>query len=125
MSVSLISTTTNEPNYLVVIDEVLIARDIALTITDQEPEASVLIASSLTEAEEALSKVSNLVLAFVNVRPRTFAESALAQAISKRGGRVVLLGYEAEAVGPNPLWDVLMQPFDTAAVLARLNRRSA
>jgi len=38
----------------------------------------------------------------------------------ERGGRVVLLGVEAEAAGPSPVYDVLPQPFDTDAVLATL-----
>ena len=122
MTVIRFPTSAIAPTYLVVIGEVLIAQDIALTITDHDPAATVLIATSMIDAEDAVAEAASLVVAFVASRTATFAASRLFQRIKDRGGRVVLLGNDAEATAPSPDWDVLAQPFDTAAVVKALRR---
>ncbi len=98
------------------VPETLVAQDIALTIADFDPAAAVIFAKSAAEAETALGSVAHLAVAFVSDRPSTFVPSALASAIADRGGRVVMLGIEAESTGPTPQFDVLTQPFDIDAV---------
>jgi hypothetical protein len=60
------------------------------------------------------------VVAFVGEGPSRFAGSALAQMIQNRGGRVVLLGDEAEAEGRKAGWPVLDRPFSQSLVLTLL-----
>lgn len=117
---SLPATRQAAPVYLIVLREVVIAQDLSLTITDHDPEAVVLLATTSAEAEQMLAGVEALVLAFVVADPAVFASSGLARAIAARGGRAVLLGNEAEAHGPGEGWQVLDQPFNTDAVLAHL-----
>ena len=123
MSLSNANPSGPAQNYLIVMREVVIAQDLALTITDSDPGAQVIIAATEAEAVAALGSVQSLVLAFIADRPARFARSGLARAVAQRGGRVVLLGDEAEATGPTKAWDVLEQPFNTDAVLAKLARR--
>jgi hypothetical protein len=115
------SDTNGAPRtYLIVMQQVLVAQDIALTISDHDPGANVIIASTHAEAEAALVTVADLVLAFVADAPWQFMASSLGQAIMARGGRVVLLGEAAEEAGPTAQWGVLDQPFTTDAVLKHL-----
>jgi hypothetical protein len=104
--------------YLIVVGELLIAQDLALTIGDHDSTADVILASTLPQAKAALASVPHLRHAFVAASPDAFVESGLDQAIRQRGGRAILMGVEAEAAGPSPGWDVLPQPFTTDCVLA-------
>jgi len=106
--------------YLVLVTETLVAQDIAQTITDFDPASKVICAGSLAAAEVAVAAEHAIEIAFVAGNPGQFAQSALHRGLIARGSRVVLLGYEAEASGPTPVFDVLQQPFDTAAVVAKL-----
>lgn len=108
------------PTYLIVMREVLIAQDIAQTIADHDPGAQVIIALTVAEAIAALEPVTELVIAFIADQPARFGQSVLSVAITARGGRVVMLGEDAETTGPNRNWDVLYQPFTTDAVIERL-----
>ncbi len=106
--------------YLVVVPEVLIAQDLKLTITDYDAGAQVIQATTVADAEIALTGVKALAVAFLADQPNNFANSPLARAIARRGGRVVLLGEGAKTTGPTDHWGVLQMPFSTAAVLALL-----
>lgn len=108
--------------YLIVLRELLIAQDLASTITDRDPTARVLLAATPDEGLAALAAIPRLTAAFVSATPADFASSLLGAAIRARHGRVILLGVEAEASGPSTDWDVLVQPFDTVAVLGVLGR---
>jgi len=110
------------PCYLIVMSQVLVAQDIAMTIRDHDPGATVIVATGVGHALVQLQPVSRLDLAFLTEHPTAFAGSPLARAIALRGGRTVLLGSDAENTGPNGDWDVLAQPFDTQALMARLIR---
>lgn len=123
MSESHPSCLAKTRSYLVLVPEMLVAQDIALTIADFDPAAEVICAKSQHEAQAALGRVGALTLAFVSDRPSTFVQSPLASAIAERGGRVVMLGIEAENTGPTETFDVLHQPFDTDAVMAKLSAR--
>lgn len=115
--------SAEQPAYLVVVNEYLIAQDIALTINDHDPGAKAIIAATAPQALAALSEVPRVVVAFIAEPPNHFARSALAKAIAERGGRVVLLGEEAEELGPIAEWDVLYVPFTTATLIESLTRR--
>jgi len=106
--------------YIVLVTEALVGQDIAQTIADFDPAAHVILVASLAEAEAALAQIDTVAVAFVAGKPHCFAGSHFAAAITARGGRLVLLGVEAEASGPTADFDVLTQPFDTDAVIRKL-----
>ena len=114
-------TTTAQRCYLIVMQQVLVAQDLALTISDYDASAIVKIAGTHAEAEAALLNIAQMELAFVADAPSRFMQSSLAQSIRARGGRVILLGEEAEEDGPTQHWGVLNQPFTTDAVLQHLD----
>ena len=103
--------------------EGLIAQDLSMTIKDYDTGARVIVADTAAKARAALADVTSLVVAFIAHRPSEYAGSQLAQTISARGGRVVLLGAEAEATGPSDDWGVLYQPFSTECVLEQMPSR--
>lgn len=106
--------------YLVLVTEAVVACDIALTISDFDGSARVICATSTEDAETAIAAVDAIEIAFVAGGPGTFSNSALHRELVRRRARIVLLGIEAEATGPTPVFDVLPQPFDTDAVIAKL-----
>lgn len=107
-------------SYLVQVTERVVAHDIAQTIAEFDSGSDVICAHSMAEAEAALSSIDSVEVAFVAGCPNRFVGSSLHRGLVERGGRVVLLGIEAEVNGATPVFDVLAQPFDTAAVLATL-----
>lgn len=117
------STTGTRPEggegaYLIVLRHVVVAQDIALTLSDHDPGAPVLLATATTEALRLLEGAPCLRVAFVAEAPALFAGSSLEAAIAARGGRPVLIGEAAEA---DPMgFAVLLRPFTTAAVLVHL-----
>lgn len=107
-------------NYLVVMTEALVACDLAQAIEEFDPSAKVISVSSVEDAEAALADLATVEIAFVARGPTRFAGTALHRSLVVRGGRVVLLGLDAEDHGPSPVFDVLSQPFDTDAVVEKL-----
>lgn len=107
-------------SYLVLVRETLVACDLAQTIVEFDPQARVICATSVEEAEAALADLTSVEIAFVAEGPTRFAGTPLHVGLTIRGGRVVLLGLEAEDHGPSSVFDVLMQPFNTDAVVAKL-----
>jgi hypothetical protein len=108
------------PVFVVILDEVLVARDIGLIIGDLWPHARVVIARSPEQAA-GLVPDGPIHAAFVQRQARQFAGSALGQRMTRDGGLVVVVGQEpaegAEAVTALPI------PFagaDVAAVLKTL-----
>ena len=106
--------------YLIVLRHVVVAQDIALTIADMDPQARVVTAASEAEALSMLGGVDRLAVAFVGQSPRAYESSALARAVAERGGRVVLLGEDAEAEGAALGYAVLVRPFSTGTILRHL-----
>ena len=110
------------PIYLILMTEVFIAQDLALTIKEHEPTAIVMIAITAAQAVMMIDSHATLAVAFLCEQPTRFGSSELARAIAARGGHVVLLGEEAEMIGPTNGWDVLERPFSTETVMAHLAR---
>ena len=107
--------------YLIVLRHVLVAQDIAMTIGEFDPGARILTAASGPEALPLLEGVERIAMAFVGNGPEAFRASLLAQAVAERGGRVVLMGEEAEAEGEAQGFAVLTRPFGTGNILAHLD----
>ena len=110
----------DRPAYLIVLRHVLVAQDIAMTIADVDPQARVVTAASEAEALSKLDGVERLAVAFVGQSPRAYEGSELAEAVGRCGGRVVLLGEDAEAEGAAMGYAVLVRPFSTGSILSHL-----
>jgi hypothetical protein len=102
------------------VPEALVAEDLAETIAEFDRSAEVICARTNDAAAAALKALGTVEIAFVASTPSGFIGSALHADIVQRGGRVVLMGVEAECAGPTGLFDVLAQPFDTDTVMLRL-----
>jgi hypothetical protein len=109
--------------YLVVLRHVLVAQDIAMTIAEFDPAARVATAAGPAEALPLLEGVERVAVAFVGMGPEAYRASALSRAVAERGGRVVLLGEEAELAGEAAGFAVLVRPFTTGNILGHLAGR--
>jgi len=110
--------------YLIVLKQVLIARDLAETIAEHDPGARVVLAQTCAEALRLLDAVpEKVVLSFLSVSPENISGSALVNALSARGSRTVLMGDDAENRGEAPGWWVLERPF-TSEMVTNLLRRT-
>lgn len=112
------------PVCLVMVQPGLVAKDIALTITDHTPTAQVLLSQSCDQALAALAEVPALWIAFLAMTPDQLRASPLSVAIRNRGGFVVLLSDAAEQTGPSADWGVLARPFITDHVVTLLAGRA-
>ncbi len=106
--------------FLVVLDDVLVARDLAQTAAEFSPACDVVVTTTSALALVALADVVNLNAAFLGMEPDAFDGSALQAAIATRGGRVFLLGEEAERLGRGEGWEALVRPFTSDAVKTAL-----
>ncbi len=106
--------------FLIVLRHVLVAQDIAMAIAEHDPGARVILARDAAEALPRLGGVTRLAVAFVGEDPSVFRGSALDLALAERGGRVVLMGQDAEAAGEAAGFPVLARPFTTGDVLGHL-----
>jgi hypothetical protein len=108
--------------YLIVVENYVVSTDLAQTVAEYDPGALVIVKTSMQAAEMALQFVEKVCLAFVEAGPARFAASALAVQVEAKGGRVVLLGDEAEAsaaaAGSEGEWSILPRPFSTDQVVA-------
>ena len=102
--------------YLVVVSDYIVSQDLAETVADFVPDAKVIVRPTIGDALQALERVERVAVAFVGDRPARFANSPLAAMIHAKGGRVVLLGDEAEVEGPAEGWAVLQRPFSLSLV---------
>ena len=109
-----------QATYLVVLRHVLVAQDIAMAIGEFDPAARVLTAASTSEAEPLLDGIDRIAVAFVGQGPEAYRASQLSRTVTARGGRVVLMGEEAEAQGEAEGYSVLVRPFTTTTVLDHL-----
>ena len=95
----------------------LVAVDIGQAIADFVPRANIIIVQRASEAGEALKSVESIHVAFLGLAPDSEKGRHLADAVRARGGRLVLIGEEAEDQVPGRDWTLLERPFDTDAVL--------
>jgi hypothetical protein len=104
---------------VVILPEVLVARDIEMTLWDLRPEAHVLLARTLHEAEEALPP-GRIELTFVQLDPARFAASALGRRSAADGGKVVVLCEDRRNGLPDD-WFALPVPFASDALALLLS----
>ena len=120
------TSTTLPPvaSYLVLVQPMLVAVDLWMTIADHAPRAHVVVAQCAAEADLALKSITAIHVAFLGLAPDSVKGQRLADAVRARAGRVVFIGDEADDLGPGPDWTVLRRPFSTACVIAALKGRT-
>jgi hypothetical protein len=112
------------PLFIIVLDEILVARDIEMLIGELWPDARVLVARTLIEAE-AEAPEGRLVAVFVQREAAQLPATALGQRLARDGGRLVRVGWEGDVVEDGV--SILRLPFelkDVEALLAGTARRS-
>lgn len=103
---------------VVVLKEVLVARDIEMIVRDCRPSSKVLLAQSLRDAVSALPS-GRVELAIVQQDAATIAASTLGQRVAADGGKVVVISEDEGRRLPDG-WTALLLPFasdDVASLL--------
>ncbi len=110
--------------YLVVLNQVVVAMDLAEAISERHPGANVLRAWSTSDALSQISSLHRIALAFVGLDAVADTSSALVRAVTQRGGRFVVLGAEAADKVADAGWTALTEPFTTADVFAAVDHQA-
>lgn len=111
--------------YLIVVRDRVVLMDLADTVAEFDPRAVVLSRSSGAEAMAALRTHARLKLAFVEEGAGNVSRLGMDVAIAERGGKLILLGDDAESeweAGDREAlrWPLLMRPFSTQTVLRKI-----
>lgn len=113
----------NSAIYVISLGQVVVAQDIAQTIWDHDPDATVIVTQRRWDAVGALAGLAGrMALAFMNTPPSQLDEDVLARTVMARGGRTVLIHDEAEEQGEGPDYWVLPRPFSSDQVIDLLQR---
>ncbi|MCB1338208.1 MAG: hypothetical protein KDK10_12405 [Maritimibacter sp.] len=111
--------------YLIAVRDFVVLRDLEDTVREFDPDAVVLTSTRLEEAIAQITAQSRLALAFVEAGPARVAEVKLDALVRSKGGRIVLLGDDAEDEwdGERPAshrWPTLLRPFSSQTVLSMI-----
>ena len=112
-----------KPHFIVSVDEMLVARDIEMSIADLRPDAQIIVARTLAEVAAQLPQEGRVEAAFVQCDAARFLASGAGQRLIADGGRLVLVGQGVETATAG--MQTLPQPFahaDIQGVLADLPR---
>lgn len=105
---------TNRPRLaiLIVAAQPLVAQDIALTISDEMPDAQVIIAESIDEGIQAIVPFAAIAIAMVEMEESAFSDSPLMPALADKGAQICLIGARS-----GQRWPTLPTPFSTDDLL--------
>lgn len=111
--------------YLVAVRDRVVLQDLSDTVAEFDRHAVVLAHPTCDGVFEALRSCDRLKLAFVEAGPRCLTRLKVDVAVSERGGKLILLGDEAEMESESCdrtgiRWRVLKRPFTTQAVLREM-----
>jgi hypothetical protein len=107
------------PLFIVVLDEVLVARDIELIIRDTHADTKVIVARSLDALKDLPD--GQIGAAFVQAEADQVAKSEIYKRVQGDGGRIILVGHDSDQGADDFL--VLPLPFvqaNVAALLAKI-----
>ncbi len=114
------SETMEAPAIIVVVlQEILVAHDIRMILREARPDARVLLAQSLCDAERALP-AGRIEMAIVQMDPATIAGSSLGRRVVADGGKVVVVSADQRERLPDG-WIDLPIPFASADVASLLS----
>jgi hypothetical protein len=114
--------TKSTHTYLLLMDAGLVACDLTQIILSFDPRASVTLTQTV---EAALAHAGGdddvrLMSAILDLGPDAARSSGLARMIADRGGRIILIGNDADATAVGHNWPVIERPFSTDSVLSVL-----
>jgi hypothetical protein len=115
-----VSGARSTASYLIVLKDYLVALDLAESISEFDAGAQIVARHSAVCAIAALEAIERVAVAFVDAGLDQFVALGLQRMISDRGGRVVLMGDEAESAGEARGYCVLHRPFSQGLVLSHL-----
>jgi len=122
----------NNEVYVLMLRDSFVLKDLEDTVRDYAPGAVILTASEWDEALALIEGLDRLSIAFVEAGAEAVAAAQIDARVAAMGGRIVLLGDEAEdeweADSQASRWPVLLRPFSTQTVerlLAELMGRPA
>jgi len=109
--------------YLIEVRDYVVLTDLIGSVHDFDPGSHILTATGIGEAVAQLRSVDRLAIAFLEAGPRRVAQLKLDVEIRQRGGRLVLLGDDAEdeweaSSSPSHRWPTLLRPFTSQTVLS-------
>ena len=110
----------NSTVYLVVEPIEIIASDLAMSVQDYDPSATVLVALTPDAGFAMLQNHAAIRIALVHADPGDFPNTALAMALSGRGALVIFTGDAAERKDGGIF--VLQRPFSSQTTAAALQR---
>jgi predicted amino acid dehydrogenase len=112
--------TKGRHTYLLLMEAGVIACDLTQIILSFDPGASVTLAQTVEAALAHAGDDVRLTTAILELGPDATRSSGLARVIEDRGGRIILIGDDAEATARTHGWPVIERPFSTEAVLSVL-----
>ena len=109
--------------YVVMATDYVVLRDLVETVRDFSPGAEIVASDRLDLVRELVSAVDRIAIAFLEAGPSRIARDGVEIAIRARGGRLVLLGDDAEdeceaMARAARAWPILRRPFSTRMVKA-------
>ncbi len=108
----------NTAVYLVVEPIPIIATDLAMTLEEYDPCATVWVAQAQEEACGILANCDRVDVAFVHADPANFLDTQLGRKLFAAGAKVVFTGDRAECSTTGHL--VLHRPFSARSLVAAL-----
>ncbi|MFZ1469430.1 MAG: hypothetical protein WAT09_10690 [Paracoccaceae bacterium] len=104
------------PAVLIVAAQPLVAQDIALTVSEEYPDAQIIVAASMDEAISAVAGFATIALAMIEAEEAAFGVSPLMAALTAKNARVCLIGARS-----GQRWPTLPMPFSTADLVMALH----
>jgi hypothetical protein len=109
-------------SYLILMDAGVIACDLTQIVLFYDPQATVTLVQTIAAAVAHLDGSASLTTAILWIGPGAAVGSGLADAIRARGGRLHLIGDDAETADAETRWSVILRPFSTESIIAVLER---
>jgi hypothetical protein len=111
--------------YVVMSQDYVVLTDLCDTILEFDPAAHLLHATTLASAIAFISSSERIAVAILEAGPGRISQTGLDTMVRAKGGRLVLLGSDAEeedeAGAPPTRWTVLTRPFSAEAVCTILS----
>lgn len=117
-----LSPWQDDAAFLVLLPQFVVSLDVAVTIADTHPGATVIRVSSVDEALAKIEDLAGIEVAFIDNDCMVEAATRLVPALTARGARIVVIGPED---GDCPLpagCEALSEPFMSSSVAALVER---
>ncbi|MDI3335567.1 hypothetical protein QKW60_04040 [Defluviimonas aestuarii] len=108
--------------YVIAVHDFVVLKDLEDTVREFDPTATVLTTTSCDEAITKIRTQDQLAMVFIEAGPVYISAVRMDELVRARGGRIVLLGDDAEDEwdeGRSPRrWPTLQRPFSSQSVLS-------